>query len=393
MNTWPIKKLNDVCTFKVTKNTKKLPYIGMEDIESGTGRFIGDSKAKEMKSTTAYFDKTNVLYGKLRPYLNKVFLPDFEGHCSTEFVPLTPNPKLLAREWLSKWLMSSYVVEEVNKNTTGTRMPRANLNYLKNLEIPLPPLETQKKIVSKIEELMGRIEEVKKLRVQVQKDTADLLPAALHKIFEEGKNKGWEEKRIEDIVIEIKSGFACSKQNEVLDGVVHLRTHNINIEGDINLNKVTQIPEKLVDKNAYGIMVGDILFNNTNSTELVGKTAIARTNYPFAFSNHITRIRVDKGIVLPDWILFIFLGMWRSKYFESICNRWVGQSGINQTTLKKIKILVPSIEDQKEIVEYLNSLSEKVRKIQELQSKTENELKELEQSILYKAFSGELLTS
>ena len=85
---YPTKKLGEVCDFKVIKNTKTLPYIGMEDIESNTGRFLGSKESRSVKSVTAFFDQTSVLYGKLRPYLNKVFLPDFEGHSSTELVPL-----------------------------------------------------------------------------------------------------------------------------------------------------------------------------------------------------------------------------------------------------------------------------------------------------------------
>lgn len=152
----------------------------------------------------------------------------------------------------------------------------------------------------------------------------------------------------------------------------------------------------IVIQNAFGLDGGDILFNNTNSTELVGKTALVTKALPYAFSNHLTRIRVNKNKALSGWIVYVFNTFWKDKYFESICTRWVGQSGINQTALKKITIPLPPLAEQKRIVARLDSLSEEIGKIKNLpacaeasacrQSATQNDLTALEQLILSKSF-------
>ena len=150
-------KLGDICDFKSNSPTKPLPYVGMEDIEGHSGRFLGSLEPRSAKSTTSYFDETCVLYGKLRPYLNKVFVPDFEGHCSTEFITLRPNLKLIDRKYLWRWLTSPKTLSTLSSNTTGTRMPRANLKVMKDLEIEIPSLEDQQRIVARLDAAFEKI--------------------------------------------------------------------------------------------------------------------------------------------------------------------------------------------------------------------------------------------
>jgi type I restriction enzyme, S subunit len=92
---WQYRKLGEVCGFDKNQGLhKNRPYVGLEHIESQTGRFIGSIDPIEVKSSTFKFTPEHLLYGRLRPYLNKVMLPDFAGHCSTEIFPILPNPGL-----------------------------------------------------------------------------------------------------------------------------------------------------------------------------------------------------------------------------------------------------------------------------------------------------------
>jgi len=269
--------------------------------------------------------------------------------------------------------------------------PGLNRNRVYELEIPLPPLEEQKKIVKVIEEKLGKVREATQLRQDVIADTEKILSAKLSEIFTEGKEKGWVEKRIDDISLQVKSGFACGKQNEVNDGIVHLRTHNISLSGDINLDKIIKIPKEFVDTSIFTLEKDDIVFNNTNSAELVGKTIYVRENLPYAFSNHLTRIRFNKELVLPKWILYVFQKYWSDKVFERMCSRWIGQAGINQTTLKNITVILPDLKTQEKIVKELDELSARVAELRALQDEQLTDLISLERAYLHEAFNGELV--
>src|SRR5258707_967230 len=104
-NTWQIKALGEVCLVDKCQGIhRNLPYVGLEHIESNTGRFVGSTESVSVRSSTFKFSPEHLLYGRLRPYLNKVMLPDFMGHCSTEIFPLRPRAGLL-REFLQYWFL------------------------------------------------------------------------------------------------------------------------------------------------------------------------------------------------------------------------------------------------------------------------------------------------
>ncbi|MFA7122469.1 MAG: restriction endonuclease subunit S [Candidatus Delongbacteria bacterium] len=167
---WEEKKLGEVAEYVKISNDKNLPYVGLENIESGTGKFIGSLEPLVVKSSTFYFTDKHVLYGRLRPYLNKVLLPEFEGHCSTEIFPILAK-KNLDRRFLSLWLMYKKTMDSINATCTGARMPRANMNAVLDFVIPFPPLKEQQRIVAKLDALS---EQTKKLEAVYAKKIADL---------------------------------------------------------------------------------------------------------------------------------------------------------------------------------------------------------------------------
>src|SRR4051812_13326030 len=117
-NGWATKRFGDVCVFDKAQGIHRgLPYVGLEHIESHTARFIGSIEPQTVKSSTFRFSKKHVLYGRLRPYLNKVFAPDFDGHCSTEIFPIKPIPQL-SREYLLYWLLADATVDRINATCT-----------------------------------------------------------------------------------------------------------------------------------------------------------------------------------------------------------------------------------------------------------------------------------
>lgn len=164
---------------------------------------------------------------------------------------------------------------------------------------------------------------------------------------------GWIHHNLDEKIIEIKSGFAFNRKNAInSQGIPHLRPFNVDSNGEINLSQIIYIPKDYKKSlNEYYLLPGDILFNNTNSVELVGKSAIVRNHCECAFSNHITRIRIVNPAKLdPSWLLVCLRVLWLSNFFANNCNRWIGQAGFNSKKLGEIKIPLPSIGIQRAIV-------------------------------------------
>ena len=167
--------------------------------------------------------------------------------------------------------------------------------------------------------------------------------------------KGWINVQVKDVTKSLSSGFACNKSFETTDGYVHLRTHNISTSGCLNFNQMIKVSHDKIEEKKSKIFKGEILFNNTNSKELVGKTAYVDQDYDFAFSNHLTKI-VPNDKVHSKFLVYWLVSLQTSGYFNQICKKWIGQAGVNNTVLKGLTVPLPSKEEQKRIVEKLDAL-------------------------------------
>ena len=144
--------------------------LDLEDIEKGTGRLVNKKRGTLTTSNKAKFCKGDVLYGKLRPYLNKVLIADEDGVCTTEIVPIsvvTAKLPLLA-EYLQSYLMSPFFLDYANKISYGVKMPRLGTKDGKAALIPVPPVEEQARIVAKLEEAFSEIARAEKAYEELQ---------------------------------------------------------------------------------------------------------------------------------------------------------------------------------------------------------------------------------
>lgn len=161
-------------------------------------------------------------------------------------------------------------------------------------------------------------------------------------------DSSWPMVKIGDVCKEIRSGFPCGNSTKDNNGIPHIRPMNITPDGYFTLNGTKYIDESDYLPE-YNICVGDVLFNNTNSKELVGKTCYIDRELNAGYSNHITRIRVGTQI-LPQYLSLVLQHMYENGVFLRQCNKWVGQAAINAKVLANQLIPLPPLDIQKEIV-------------------------------------------
>ena len=157
---WNDVKLGEVVSYeKINGQGSDLPYVGMEHISKDTMELVGSLEIPEKTSNTFKFDNRHVLFGRLRPYLRKVLVPDFEGQCSTEIFCILPSDKVDKR-FLAYWLLHPKVSKKINETSTGARMPRANMNAILDFNFPLLTIEEQQRIVTMVDAVFSKIEYV-----------------------------------------------------------------------------------------------------------------------------------------------------------------------------------------------------------------------------------------
>jgi len=163
-----------------TPEARTLPYLGLEHIEGQSGRILRTPAKTPMdagRGLSFRFDTRHVLYGKLRPYLNKVVVPDFNGRCTKEAIPLLPEPGV-ERDYLAWLLRRPETVAWVMREKTGSRMPRADIDHLFRLNVRLPAIDEQRRIVTLLNRQMALVEHAR-MAVKEQHDIIDRLPSTL----------------------------------------------------------------------------------------------------------------------------------------------------------------------------------------------------------------------
>ncbi|TAN84478.1 MAG: restriction endonuclease subunit S [Gallionella sp.] len=164
---------------------KGMRYLGLENIEPGTGKLLLDTEQEQVDSSVVAFDKHSVLFGKLRPYLAKVATPDFGGVASTEMMVFEPANNN-NRQFLAYSLLSDEFIKRVSGMTDGAKMPRANPGGVLNLSLCVPPSFEQKRISAYLDKQTAKIDRLMDMR----RRQMDLLKEQRAALIQQAVNRG-----------------------------------------------------------------------------------------------------------------------------------------------------------------------------------------------------------
>jgi len=154
---WEVKRLKTTVALITAKTepTDDLPYLGLENVESWIGAISLDSETAA-EGVSGSFAETDVLFGKLRPYLAKAARPPWRGYCSSEFLVMRPQD--IDRGYLFWSCLSDSFVKIVTSSTYGAKMPRASWVFVGDMRVPLPPLPEQRAISGSLDRETARID-------------------------------------------------------------------------------------------------------------------------------------------------------------------------------------------------------------------------------------------
>jgi type I restriction enzyme S subunit len=198
---------------------------------------------------------------------------------------------------------------------------------------------------------------------------------------------GWQRVKLDEVIVEAQLGFACGERDP--NGVVQLRMNNVTNDGRLDWSSFIRVPANAETVAAFRLKNGDVLFNNTNSTDLVGKTALFEGHdEPVVFSNHFARIRTDVEKLDPRFLALWLQHQWQRRVFANICDRWIGQSAVQRDKLLALEFALPPLAEQKRIAEILK---EQMAAVERARRSAEAQLQATEAlpaALLREAFSG-----
>ena len=330
--------------------------LNLDMIESDTGDIVGYEYVDfdKIGNSTVSFDTTNVLYSKLRPYLNKVVIPNRPGYATSEIVVLKPNPEIITREYLAYFLRSSHFVKYINSKTTGAKMPRANIKVLKQAKVLCPNLDTQNQIVKTLQKCVKIISTRKKELMILD----ELVKARFVESFGDpvkNVNK-YPEHILGDDIEFLTSGSRGWAKYYSPTGKMFITIKNVKC-GHISMDNVQYInPPDNAEARRTKVQDGDLLISITadlGRTGVVTKEIAEKGAY---INQHLMCVRLNKKILLPEYVSFFMESQAGKRQFYAK-NQNAVKAGLNFDAIKTFKIMVPPLEKQNEYISFTKRVS------------------------------------
>lgn len=342
----------------------------------------------ELTGRKPVFKKDDVVYGYLRPYLNKVWVAEFDGLCSVDqyvySVDSAADPRYLA------WFMRSEIfLSRAPISQTPGQLPRIRLNEVASVAIDLPPLREQREIAAALEEQMNTVGRAR-AAAEARLEAATALRAArTEQIFGSEAARNWERRAFSGI-LERPGQYGLSQAMHRKElGLPVLRMGNIS-EGQIDWTDLRYLDLTEPETDKYRLVEGDLLFNRTNSAELVGKSAIFLGGRDALFASYLIRFRLRPEIADSRFVCaYINSDAGRSFVRENMA-RAVGQVDISASVMARMPIPVPPIECQRSVVADLEGVRSIASTATDAAEREKKAVEALPAALLRRAFRGEL---
>jgi type I restriction enzyme S subunit len=446
---WTMARLDDLATFrKESVDPEKSPneefnYLSIGNIESETGKLVDfrPTQGKNIGSLKLAFTKDDILYSRLRPYLNKVFMPDFDGISATDLLPIRPKEGV-EKKYLGYYLRTRRVVEYANQRLRGIQLPRLPTRDLLALPVPIAPSKEQKRIVAKVEALFAQSgtvrEALEKIPVllksfrqsvlakafigQLTNRVADDIqaPELVRRIESQrpksesslragrrrttlktrdstnlaGLPKGWDWVRFKDIAF-AQNGRSFPSKFYTEEGVRLLRPGNLHASGRLlwTTENTRYLPRSFSDRySEFLIRENEIVMNLTAQSlkdEFLGRVCMTDQETYCLLNQRQARIRANEAI--DGRYLFWVL---KSPIFRDFVTGLESGTLIQHMftwQLNDFSLPLAPLKEQKKVVQRIEECLSYADGVERATEAVLNRVNGIDQSILSKAFRGELV--
>jgi type I restriction enzyme S subunit len=352
--------------------------IELEHLNQQIGSINGYIMAKDQLSIKNKFKTGEVLYSKLRPYLQKYWYATFDGVCSSEIWVLKGKNGMISNKYLF-YLIQTDVFNRIANITSGTKMPRADWDYISRFPFLLPSLPEQNKITAILSTWDHAIQKNKLLKGAKQCLKKELLQKMVTgKIRFPEFGEGWEEYELKQFLkLKLRPINKPTKPYNALG----IRSH-----GKGTFTKYIEDPGKISMDTLYEVKKDDFIVNITFAWE--GAVAIVKESDEGNLVSHRFPTYIfDTNIVLPDYFKYIIL---TRKFIYKLGTISPGGAGRNRVLSKKnllkLKLLIPEIEEQKKIVSILSTIDNEI----DLLTKNLNKLKQQKKGLMQQLLTGNI---
>lgn len=401
---WSVTKLKYIADLLTAKSTNSDDlFVGLENISSGDGKYI--SKEENIADgASVSFEKNDVLFGKLRPYLAKSWLAAFSGVCSSEFLVL--RTAKLHPKYLNYYSLTNEFIEQVNSSTYGSKMPRASWEFIGLLPVPTCSYSLSEKVACFLDHETAKIDNL----IEKQQQLIELLKEKRQAVISHAVTKGLNpDVPMKDSGVEwlgevpehwtIKPlRYLGDCQNGINIGAEAFGSGFPFVSyGDAYKNRV--LPENgsgLVqstaeDRRKYSLLRGDVLFTRTSETieEIGFASACIKSIENACFAGFLIRFRPKSSDLCIEYSKYYFSNQLLRIFFTKEMNL-ITRASLSQDLLKTMPVVIPPVDEQIKIAELLDSISEKFDQLQLLGEEQIKYLQERRTALISAAVTGKI---
>ena len=380
------------------RNHADATYVGLEHVGSGELLRSDGGIGSEVQSSKFAFKKDDVLYGKLRPYLDKAVLADCDGICTTELLVLRAKPDVDPR-FLVSVLHASSFIEHAMSGVTGSQHPRTSWHRISEFEMSLFTPEDQ----ALIAKLVWNIYQALRTNGSVLATFQELKQAAMRVIFTCGLRGdvqtdtefgpvplAWQNGVLDDCAF-VQTGIAKGRKLRDSDTIElpYLRVANVQ-DGHLDLSEMKNIRILMSELDRYSLRAGDVVLTEGGDFDKLGRGFIWQGEIEHCLhQNHVFAIRPDSDTLLPEFLAYQVQSAYGKAYFLKVAHKTTNLACINSTKLKAFPVLLPDIDEQRDIVHILSSIDKKIN----LHKRKKLLLENLFRTVLFKLINKEILLS
>ena len=362
-------------------------YIDLSAVDQDAKLIVGAREvacAEAPSRARQLVARGDVLVSTVRPNLNGVArVPDhLDGAiASTGFCGLRVKPTKLDGSYLFHWVKTPFFVADMVRKATGASYPAVSDRIIFESSIPLPPLPEQHRTA----DVLDRAEALRAKRRAALAELDALTQSFFLDMFGDPvvNPKRWPIKKIGDLLE--SAAYGTSEKSAPTGEIPVLRMNNITRTGAMDFTDLKFMDLAPAHRDRYLVRTGDVLFNRTNSPDLVGKTGIFREAKPMAYAGYLIRLRLNKDND-PEYLSAFLNTRYSKSMLRGMCKSIIGMANINATEIQAMSIPQPPLSLQREFAGRVAA----VEKLKAVQRASLAELDELFASLQHRAFRGAL---
>lgn len=364
--------LGDLCSLRteseVPAESRRSIYVGLEHVVSGAFQLSRWASPKDFKSSAFVFGSGDVLYGKLRPYLDKAVALQSDGLCSTELLVLRPREGV-PPEYLLAVLHSQDFITYA-QSSADKQYPRTSWSWISQFVCPRHNVHTMQQFAA----LVSKVQDAMEVEGELARVTRELKQVALRQLFARGLRgetqretpfgpapESWAEESLDECAF-VQTGIAKNAKKHRADDLElpYLRVANVQ-DGHLDLSEIKTIRVSARDAEGSLLHEGDVVLTEGGDFDKLGRGFIWEAQVPrCVHQNHVFAVRTQRDRLDPRYFAYLAQSPYGKTYFLSVAHKTTNLACINTTKLRAFPVLLPDPAEQREIAAILRAIDDKI---------------------------------